>query len=134
MAFGEPLGTVAYHLDISTTSHRPRHDHGPLPVARAHVQLLVGERGRDLEIETEPGYAKPPPRGIAGAASRARPRVEGLERHVGEAQGPRAPRGIDDGAGAEEIRAAVLAAQPIEHELASIVQLERDPVPARELG
>ena len=53
-----PLGTVAYHLDISPTSHLPCHDHGPLPVARAHVQLLVGEHGSDLKIEAEPGHPR----------------------------------------------------------------------------
>src|SRR5882672_3144885 len=120
MAFGESLGPVAYHLDISTTSHRPRHDNGPLPVARAHDQLLVGEHGSDLKIEAEPGYAEPPSRGIARAAPRARPCVDGLERHLVEAQGPRAPRGVHDGAGAEAIRAAVLAAQPVEHEIAPV--------------
>src|SRR5262249_10826521 len=128
------LGSVAYHLEIATTRRRARHDHRPLPVARAHVQLLVGERGRDLQIETEPDDAEPPARGIADSAPRARPHLRGLEARIGEAQRLRRARGVDDDARAEAVRAAVLATQPVEHELAPVVELEREPVPACELG
>src|SRR5712692_3744645 len=135
----EPLRAVAYHLDIATARHRPTslgtgHCDGALPVARAHVQLLVGQDRRHLELEGELGYVEPPARGIAGAAPRARPRADGLEPYLVEAQGPRAAGGVHDRSRAEAIRVAILPAQPVEHEVATIVELQGDPVPARELG
>src|SRR6266852_6640994 len=105
----EPLGAVAYHLEIATARHRPTslgtgHRDGALPVARAHIQLLIGEDRRHLELEGELGHAEPPARGIAGAAPRARPRVDGLEPYPVEAQGLRAAGGVHDRSRAEAIR------------------------------
>src|SRR5712691_11391219 len=116
----EPLGAVAYHLDIATARHRPTplgtgHRDGALPVACAHVELLIVEDGRHLELEGEFWHAEPPARGIAGAGPWARPRADGLEPYLVEAQGPRAAGGVHDGSGAEAIRLAILSAQPIEH-------------------
>src|SRR5712692_1248506 len=135
----EPLGAVAYHLDIATARHRPTslgagHRDGALPVARAHVELLIGQDRRHLELEGKLGHAEPPTRGIAGAAPRARPRADGLEPYLVGAEGPRAAGCVHDGSRAEAIRLAILPAQPVEHEVAAVLQLERHPVPARELG
>src|SRR5712692_5527949 len=124
----ESLGAVAYHLDIATARHRPTslgtgHRDGALPVTRAHVQLLIGEDRRHLELEVELGHVEPPARGIAGAGPWARPRADGLEPHLVEAQGPRAAGGVHDRSGAEAIRLAILPAQTIEHEVAAVLQL-----------
>ena len=80
------------------------------------------------------GNREAPARRIAHAARRARPVLEGLERHVLARERPRAAVGGDERARAVRVGGAVAPAQPVDHQVAPVVELEREPVPAGEVG
>src|SRR5436305_5260680 len=101
------LPCIAGQLDIAAAGDGPGDRHRPLPVAEGGVELLVGEEGADVQVETMGGQPEVEAGGIAGAAPRALPGARGVELHVLEVQRPARPVGGDQGAGVGGFGAAV---------------------------
>src|SRR6185295_18443657 len=134
-----PSTGVSGHLDVAVPGDRPAvrtacDFDGALPVAEGKAQLLIGEEGPDVEREPLRGDLEMPARRVAGTA-----RGAGPGRGFGEAEGGRRDRPAravreDQRRPARRVRAAVAPSQAIEHQLAPVVELEREPVPAHLVG
>src|SRR5882724_10319870 len=129
---------VADELHVTVTGDGPSavgaaHLHRAFPVARAHVQLLVGQPRRDRQLEAARGVGEPPAGGIFDPAPAAAPGPGGLEAHAVALEHPRAAARVHHHAGAEGIGGAVPPAEAVVHQLAPVLELEGEPVPARQV-
>src|SRR5436305_9055899 len=133
------LLAVAGQLDVAVPRDRPSGGGAgdrdrPLPVAERGVELLVGEVGADVQVEPLGGDREPPAVGVAGAAPRARPAAGGGEADGAPGERPAGAVAEDERPLARRVGAAAAPAQAIEHQLAAVVELEGEPVPAHLVG
>src|SRR5512139_2024466 len=100
------------------------------PVPDGGSQFLVRNAGDDVQFQAFGRNPEPPAGGIPRAAFRAPPVLEDLDPHVVGGERPEGAVREDQRAGAERIGAPVRAAEPVEHQVLPVRQLQGEPVPA----
>src|SRR2546421_434874 len=127
----DSLRAVAGELEVSTAleAKAARGDR-PFPVADGEAQLLVLAQRTHLQRQAGAGDAHAQRRGIAHARARAAPQGRRRHREGVRPEEVRAPGGVDEGGAALGGGAPVAAAQAVDHQVAAVPEVQRQPVPA----